>query len=380
MNTCLYSIFSSIYSSLSKKHNKSHIKFIAERITASCTLVPINERHFNMFLEALILFSEDKSESSQKLYAAYKEANNCSLCVSCVGCAKSFYKQIVTILFSPVELNGSFNYWSSVIKLSSTSNEINFNNVENYLLRHIEDKPTALEFYQRKYEHIRNIESLSNRFINLKGLSSSTPTLFNSTFNSDFSGGGLYFNWNNLGIAVDPGYNFVSNMHKYGIFIHDIDIVIVTHEHIDHTCDIRTIDDLNYQLNSLSNNTTPHIIHWYWDSETDKIYHYPLENKYNVIHIIDNINENPFENAPILLDANISLRPVQTKHIMVDDTPTYKKHTFGFVLELKSDKQEVKIGYTSDTSYFEELSKIFNSTFVSVPYAASSKLISNTLL
>ena len=149
-------------------------------------------------------------------------------------------------------------------------------------------------------------------------------------------------------------------MHKYGIFIHDIDIVIVTHEHIDHTCDIRTIDDLNYQLNSLSNNTTPHIIHWYWDSETDKIYHYPLENKYNVIHTIDNINENPFENAPILLDTNISLRPVQTKHIMVDDTPTYKKHTFGFVLELKSDKQEVKIGYTSDTSYFEELSKIFN--------------------
>lgn len=233
------------------------------------------------------------------------------------------------------------------------SREINFNSLENYLLRHIDEKTTALQFYQKKYENIRAVESLNYRFVNLKGLSSSTPILFNSTFNSGFSGGGLYFCWNDLGIVVDPGYNFVSNMHKYGIFVHDIDIVIVTHEHIDHTCDIRTIDDLNYQLNSLTGKQ--HFIDWYWDSETDKIYRYALEGVFNRLHIIDGLKENPFENLPIIVDANIILRPIQTKHILNRDNTTYKNHTYGFILELKSDRREMKVGYTSDTSYFEEL-------------------------
>ena len=147
-------------------------------------------------------------------------------------------------------------------------------------------------------------------------------------------------------------------MHKYGIFIHDIDIVIITHEHIDHTCDIRTIDDLNYQLNSLTKKQ--HFIDWYWDSETDKIYRYALEGSYNRIQIINNISDNPFENLPILLDKNIYLRPIQTKHILNEDGITYKNHTFGFVLELKSDRNDVKVGYTSDTSYFPDMAKFYS--------------------
>lgn len=75
----------------------------------SSELIPIKEKHFNLFLESLLLFSEDKERSCKKLFEAYEEAGKCSLCVSCAGCAKSFYRQIVTLLFNSIELRGSFD-------------------------------------------------------------------------------------------------------------------------------------------------------------------------------------------------------------------------------------------------------------------------------
>lgn len=362
MITCLYNLYISLYASisnLSPNFDSSEFQSLVNDITNSNKLVPVQERHFNIFLESLDYYCTDKDKSAKKLFDAFVEAKNCKLCASCSGCAQAFYAQIANKLFSYAELHGSYNYWSEILDADKSNkiNKFNFNNVEHYLLKYLEDRTTALEFYYSKYSQMRRMKSLNYKLINLKGLSSSTPTIYNNTFDSNLSGGGFYINWNNVGIAIDPGYNFVTNMHKKGIFILDIDIVIITHEHIDHTCDIRTIDDLNYQINSLLPENDKHTIHWYWDEKTDEIYRRPLTNQFNEFTLIRNLKETPFDNDVIGLKPDILLRPIRTKHIITTYQPSlnYATHTYGFILELVSDNKKVQIGYTSDTTYFDNL-------------------------
>ena len=89
----------------------------------------------------------------------------------------------------------------------------------------------------------------------LKGMSSSTPAMLNNIFDTnDYVGGGFYLNWNGYGVAIDPGYSFVHNLHHYGLSVLDVQAVIITHEHIDHNNDMRLLDDLG--KNGLWKDTT----------------------------------------------------------------------------------------------------------------------------
>ena len=100
-------------------------------------------------------------------------------------------------------------------------------------------------------------------------MSSSTPAVLNGAFNThSFHGGGIYLNWRGFGIAIDPGYHFVDNMHQIGLTVFNIDAIVITHEHIDHTNDIRILDDLNYNLSKYGKKGETHRIHWYLDKVT----------------------------------------------------------------------------------------------------------------
>jgi len=55
-------------------------------------------------------------------------------------------------------------------------------------------------------------------------------------------GGGYYIWHKGTGIAIDPGHGFVDSLHRYhGITVHHIDVVIITHDHMDHHADLETI-------------------------------------------------------------------------------------------------------------------------------------------
>ena len=98
----------------------------------------------------------------------------------------------------------------------------------------------------------------------LKGFSSSTPFLLNHSLNTNhYSGGGFYLNWDGFGIAVDPGYHFVQNLHQNGLNVLDIDAVIITHEHIDHNSDMRLLDDLHYNASKVFRDDV-----WVWDEHS----------------------------------------------------------------------------------------------------------------
>lgn len=53
-----------------------------------------------------------------------------------------------------------------------------------------------------------------------------------------------------VGIVVDPGINFIRNAVSAGLSIKDIDVVILTHSHVDHTSDFEGIVTLFHEINA----------------------------------------------------------------------------------------------------------------------------------
>lgn len=61
-------------------------------------------------------------------------------------------------------------------------------------------------------------------------------------------GGGGYFIWDGRSsLVIDPGYGFLDILHRYHkISVMDIDAVVISHDHPDHTSDLQNILDLRY--------------------------------------------------------------------------------------------------------------------------------------
>ena len=54
-------------------------------------------------------------------------------------------------------------------------------------------------------------------------------------------GGGYFIRHGGEGIVVDPGYDFIQNFHRAGGVLADIDHIIITHAHDDHTAELEAI-------------------------------------------------------------------------------------------------------------------------------------------
>lgn len=82
------------------------------------------------------------------------------------------------------------------------------------------------------------------------------------------SSGGFFLSWSGTGIAINPGLNFLKNLHQVGLTVLDIDCVVVTRNTHDAYSDIQAIYDLNYQVNLNSPDSNLHIISYYLNQES----------------------------------------------------------------------------------------------------------------
>lgn len=206
----------------------------------------------------------------------------------------------------------------------------------------------------------------------LKGFSSSTPFFYPALegrfYQSPIKGGGLFIKWQGYGIVIDPGINFMENMHINGLGIDDINAVIVTHDHIDHNGDLQVIDDLAYA------SSNRHEIEFYMDAVTSR-------NKSQMLmsvsdgqkHVLDTAMGGKFSLGKY---GNIQVEFLATRHIpdweetkkceketkkrgketkkRGEETIVYQKNvSFALKISLGGD---MKIGFTADTEYFENLS------------------------
>lgn len=241
-------------------------------------------------------------------------------------------------------------------KLSKAEKEAIFNLAERFdredyeIRKHLDHKETMKEAYQTRFaERDFRIKKRSFLMI-LKGFSSSTPFFYpaleNRFYQSPIKGGGFFIKWKGYGIAIDPGINFMENMHLSGLEINDINAVIVTHDHIDHNGDLQVIDDLAYSFE--------HSLEFYMDKST-----YRKAEKFTYMedrHLLDMKTKSEFSLGE---NDNIRLGFIDTRHIPNAEKTgdRYQKNT-SFALKISLlDHNEVKlrIGFTSDSEYFPEL-------------------------
>ncbi len=306
---------------------------------------------------------------------------------------KAIIAGIILLYAKNKSKKGLMNKWRKKYDLAldaiSRENEDIPKNYE-VLSKYIHEEKT--NFYHYVSASLRN-NICDNCLIMLKGWSSSTPLINSPNFRNQKFGGGFYIRYNGVGIAVDPGCNFVENMHEQGLYISDIDYVIITHSHIDHCHDMDTLATMNYEYNKIIKNRSfpkfkeldTHIIRWYVDSDTykkisenndfqnDQHECYKLGFGRKITHPRTIVNTEVQTVETELKEVKIKINYFLTLHRC--------EGSLGIKIELSDNKnqtQPITIGYTSDTAYFENLKE--NLKKCDILIANISELCHNDLL
>ncbi len=104
----------------------------------------------------------------------------------------------------------------------------------------------------------------------LRRWNSYTPIVANDYHIS--KGGGYFIKAGGCGIVIDPGFNFIDNFKGAGHKFYEIDVVIISHAHNDHTADLESILTLLYKYNDNIKKSD--------DPTADSIYSELLEEQY----------------------------------------------------------------------------------------------------
>lgn len=300
----------------------------------------------------------DEQTQFELIQKAYNQSINCNMCAICKECSQKF---LSLCAFEMFDLDSEYISKNIKVDFNNSINSLSLNDknsfklIDSDIISLVHDnRDSILKQYINKIDKERSLSKKQNYLLSLKGMSSSSPWLYNSTTNKKFNGGGFFIKWNNHGIAIDPGYNFIDNLHNNDLSIQDIDYVIVTHNHIDHNHDIRIIDDLNKNIWK----NKKHVINWYLDSSTYEFSKVFLEDFSSTDNKACNIIEyEKLKLKPITLDlifCRLTFFP--TEHIMIDKS-TYSKDSFGIKIEFCSDDKRIQttLSYTSDTHYNDNL-------------------------
>lgn len=231
----------------------------------------------------------------------------------------------------------------------------------------------------------RKVPHSENQLIVLRRWNSIHPR--NPIVPSDAKGGGFFLIWQGKGIVIDPGYDFLANMLKCGYSINDIDLILVTHAHDDHTGEIEVVYSLDYKAHKLRQQlknlflkgiTRTHMI-------TDQInekniaspnaragtsgtiplfgsegcqlkYSSLLANSWSLSATVSN-EESLWKVNSILKEYKLELRAIRTVH---NEMPWMQNPTgLGFILTLRGDNRNHKLGFTGDTMHHDQMNEFF---------------------
>jgi len=185
----------------------------------------------------------------------------------------------------------------------------------------------------------------------LRRWNSFTPTLSSSINQS--KGGGYFFRFYDkdvpFGIVIDPGFDFLRNFFSQGFKIGDIDLILVSHAHPDHTDNLASILSLLHEMNSrlgeysnekkinkknLTLVLSPGVFEQY-----NQIISISEKELKDVIVVDGKVDELSFFNG------HIKIKPFKTPHQDLS-----KFHSLGFIITVEN-KEKHKIGYTGDIKW-----------------------------
>jgi tetratricopeptide (TPR) repeat protein/L-ascorbate metabolism protein UlaG (beta-lactamase superfamily) len=182
----------------------------------------------------------------------------------------------------------------------------------------------------------------------------------------DNKGGGYFLYHRGKGIVIDPGFNFIENFYQEGFKVADIDAVLITHAHNDHTVDLEAILTLVYKHNDAIKDSVKeemkdkdeheikHEIEKRIKEHGKKIdlflnvgtfmkYSGWLNLKYS--EEINNVTVLQPDTTYKLSEAydGITIHTIKAKHHEIIDN----KYAIGFILDIKG----IKVGFTGDTGW-----------------------------
>ncbi len=186
----------------------------------------------------------------------------------------------------------------------------------------------------------------------LRKWNSYTPVL--SAKGGHARGGGYFIFHNGIGVVIDPGYNFVQNFFEQGFKLDDIDVVVITHAHNDHTIELESIFSLLFKRNKEVAPEQCKKIDLYLNLGTFKKFsglfdlsHNDYPNYINNIILLDSHNE--YRIPKEKMDPDIRLLTTKTQHHEMITC----SYALGFVIQCG----ERIIRFTGDTGWNEKIEK-----------------------
>ena len=183
----------------------------------------------------------------------------------------------------------------------------------------------------------------------LKGWGSAVPLVLGGE--GACRGGGYFLKFNGNGLAVDPGHDFLMNFHDQKFHLRELDAVLVSHNHPDHTHDLKSIDDVKYEM-------------WVSSEETPKPYSLVLDN--DTAGSTEEWMREPkdYRKPPFRVDANrqdkVDLNkesglPFNVESFKVEHTKDVPNAVGYRVSCMKEKKTIITVGFSCDTKYLPEL-------------------------
>ncbi len=194
-------------------------------------------------------------------------------------------------------------------------------------------------------------------------------------------GGGKFLVWKSKGIVIDPGFDFLNNFYAEGFSLEDIDAVIVTHDHHDHTDDFESMWRLIKEHNAVIEASS-------LDSDDKEKRYIRLTlfvnlgflqkcsrflslgpDKTSIVRIYP-LSKDTVLDRPGNFDFKIQVTDADHKEDLT------KIYPVGFVLHLYLDSKDelenaFKVGFTSDTKFHKGLD-VFNDCNIIVPHISNA--------
>ncbi|MDR3217072.1 MAG: tetratricopeptide repeat protein [Clostridiaceae bacterium] len=111
----------------------------------------------------------------------------------------------------------------------------------------VANKRKMKDFYSHKKDKSDRSDKSDFEFMVLRRWNSFTPIVGSGYYAS--KGGGYFIKYKDKGIVIDPGFNFIENFIAAGFNFIDIDYIMITHAHNDHTADLDSLLTLLHVYN-----------------------------------------------------------------------------------------------------------------------------------